>query len=69
MKFRKKLYLMFQIGCIMALPVLLVFFTAFEMWKHLIKFSIYMAIGFFLNHFEIIETLKWRWDRETKKKE
>ena len=59
---------MFQIFCIVVGPTLIVFFTAFEMWMHLFKVLIYFAVAFYLSYFEVVETIKWKWDEEKREK-
>lgn len=34
------------------------------MWMYLLKFSICVIVGFCMNYFEVIETIKWKWNRE-----
>jgi hypothetical protein len=63
MNFRKKVYFLFQVFSILISPCMIVFFTAYEMWIHLAKFSIYCATALCLFYFEVFEVLAWRWKK------
>lgn len=58
------MYLMCKIFCILLGPGLIIFYTANEMWIHLIKLSIYASVGFVLSYFEIFDVIKFMWNEE-----